>query len=382
MLALALAPAALAQTVYDFETLLGSDTRPFTLLDGQDGWSEQTFASTYRCAVTATLSHDGSKSLRYQESGPGFGCDASRINDANWSFAPFTGQESHAFFQADLMVGYWGGSFGLAHDTNRDGTIRAAQAGERGVRFHVGTQANAQFQLIAADGTFVRVPLSNLGTVAGGHWLRIRVAMDFTAAGGSGLGKVEVQNLTAGATVFTPVPGLLSVPLGLSPSATDATNPTSWDALWLHFEGATYGLDNVRVGADHARAEAYGTGCGNPSLGLRGLAAPVIGTAASAETFAIPSGSAAGFVLIGIGSIEPGIDLTAIGMPGCFLAVAAVGNLAFAPTGATSRHTLTVPNDPTLAGASISLQSAAVAAGTNALGVITSNGLRWVLGVQ
>ena len=44
------------------------------------------------------------------------------------------------------------------------------------------------------------------------------------------------------------MPGLVDVDLALDQTATDATNPMTWDALWLHFEGATYGLDNVEVG--------------------------------------------------------------------------------------------------------------------------------------
>ena len=88
---LVLVPSAFAQSVYDFNSLNGTDTHPYTLLDAQDGWSEQTFNARNRCGVTATLSHDGTQSLRFQEVGPGFGCDASRINDANWSYPTVTG---------------------------------------------------------------------------------------------------------------------------------------------------------------------------------------------------------------------------------------------------------------------------------------------------
>ena len=107
-----------AQSVYDFNVLNGSDTHPYTLLDGQDNWSEETFNARNRCGVTATLSHDGTPSLRFQEVGPGYGCDASRINNASWSFPAFTGSETAAWFEADMLVGFWGGSFGLAHDVD------------------------------------------------------------------------------------------------------------------------------------------------------------------------------------------------------------------------------------------------------------------------
>lgn len=257
---LLLAPVASAQFVYDFNGLSGSNQYPYTLLDGQDNWTEQTYNANNRCGVTATLSHDGTPALRFQEVGPGYGCDASRINDAAWLFPPFSGGEANAAFQVDMLVGFWGGSFGLAHDTNGDTIIRGNQPGERGVRFTIGTQANVQLRLHAADQTSVQVPLASAGTIGGGHWVRVRVVMDLAAAGGAGLGSVFVQNLTLGAPGFTAVPGLQDVPLALDPLASDATNPTLWDAVWLHFEGATYGLDNIDIGRG-GFAAPFGTAC-------------------------------------------------------------------------------------------------------------------------
>ena len=291
--------SAAQSTVYSFDSLNGSDTYPYVPLDAQDGWSEQTFRAGQRCGVTATLSEDGTQCLRFEEVGPGYGCDASRINDAAWSFASFSPTMRNAFFQADIFLGFWGGSFGLAHDTNGNGIIRGSEAGERGVRFTVGTQANVQLQLVPATGSAVRVPLASAG-LASGQWVRVRVVMDFTAGAG-GLGWVDVQNLSLGATELTPVPGLQGVPLGLSASSADATNPTLWDALWLHFEGATYMLDNVEVGrAGFARP--YGMGCNG------GGGVPVVlslrGTPRGGNTVTFESGPHApnrpGTLLVGV----------------------------------------------------------------------------------
>jgi len=242
-----LSSAASAQTVYDFESLTGSDMPPYTPLDGQDGWSEETFNASNSMGVTATLSHDGTKSLRFQESGPGFGTDASRINDAAWSYPGFSGAEEGAYFQVDMHVGFWGGSFGVAHDTNGNGQIRASEMGERGVLFTIGTQSNVQFRLHDANGTPTLAQLAGTG-IGGGHWIRVRVVMNLGAASGAGLGSVEYMNLSTGPMVFAPMPGLQAVPLFLTPGAMDASNPALWDAMWMHFEGATYGLDNVEFG--------------------------------------------------------------------------------------------------------------------------------------
>jgi len=255
----ACASAASGQFTYDFNNLNGSDLYPYTLLHGQDNWTEQTFAAAQRCGVTATLSHDGTKALRFQEVGPGYGCDASRINDSNWLFPPFAGTETNAFFQADMLLGYWGGSFGLAYDANTNGQIRGAETGERGVRFTAGTQSAVQLALVPASGTSTRAPLASV-PAAGGQWLRVRVVMDFTANGGAGAGSVYAQNLTTGQLALAPVAGLQNLILGLNPTANDASNPQLWHAVWLHFEGATYGLDNIEVGRT-GLGEPYGAGC-------------------------------------------------------------------------------------------------------------------------
>ncbi|MGK0263710.1 MAG: hypothetical protein ACI8UD_002363, partial [Planctomycetota bacterium] len=53
----------------------------------------------------------------------------SRISVA--TFAPFAGLGFNAMFEVDIKVGWWGGSFGMAYDTNRDTLIRGNQPGER-----------------------------------------------------------------------------------------------------------------------------------------------------------------------------------------------------------------------------------------------------------
>jgi hypothetical protein len=378
---LVLSALAPAQSRYDFNGLSGTDTHPYTPLDQQDGWSEQTFNARNRCGVTATLSYDGSPALRFQEVGPGYGCDASRINDASWSFPRFAAGEPAAYFQADMLVGYWGGSFGLGHDTNVNGQVRGAEAGEVGVRFTLGTQTNVQLRLGAADGTFVRVPLAGLG-ISSGQWIRVRVAMDLGAQGGSGLGYVDVRNLSAGAADFTAVPGLQAVPLNLDPTATNARNPALWDAVWLHFEGATYGLDDIEVGTGSARHEAFGSGCGTVPLALSGSSRPVVGTAAGLEVAAVPAASPICYLLLGLTALQPGFDLAPIGMPGCQLHLVVAGALVGAPAGGAASFAIPIPNDPSLAGARAHVQALAIDPAANTLGLVTSNGSSLLIGLR
>lgn len=375
-------PAALsAQSGYDFNGLMGSDTHPYTLLDQQDGWSEETFRAANRCGVTATLSHDMTQCLRFQEVGPGYGCDASRINDSNWSFGSFFGNENSAFFEADVQVGFWGGSFGLAYDANANGRVRGSEAGERGVFFTIGTQANVQLRLHAADGTTTTAQLGPLG-IAGGNWVRVRVGMDLSAASGSGLGYVSVKNITAGDTRFTDVADLQGAPLNLTPGSMDARDPSLWNAMWLHFEGATYALDNILIGSGLARGDVYGSPCANSSAELRGLDRPVVGTTATAETVNLSANANAGVLILGLAPILPGVDLTNLGAPGCHIFVVYTASAAWAPQGGTGQHALTIPNMTNLVGASLYLQSAVSDFSANQLGVVPSNGLRWLIGAH
>lgn len=379
---LALSASAFAQT-YDFENLIGSDIAPFVLLDGQDNWSEQTFNAARRCGVTATLSHDGTKSIQFQEVGPGYGCDASRINDAAWSFGPFLGTETRAFFQVDMRAGFWGGIFGPAHDTNQNGAVRGSEAGERGVRVSLGTNANQQLRLIAADNSVTTAPLASLGSVVNGStWLRIRVVMDLAANAGAGLGYVFTQNLTAGETWFTAVGALQGIPLALDPTAADASNPTRWDAMFLHFEGATYAMDNIRFGTTSAFFGAYEAGCGAPPLVLAGRALPVVGASADVYVTNLPTGALGGVLMVGLAGIDPGLDLSPAGLTGCRLAVAPAASGDLTLGSATASFALSIPASPALIGASVFLQSAVVAPGVNPASVLTSNGLRWDIGLH
>lgn len=378
-----LSPAPLvAQSLYDFDQLSGSDQHPFTQLDGQDNWTEETFNAPNRCGVTATLSHDGTQSLRFQEVGPGYGCDASRINDSSWSFTPFSGAERAAYFQVDMLVGFWGGEFGLAHDTDGDGVIRRYQAGERGIRFVLGAQSGRQLKLIDAAGTSYTAPLADLG-ISGGDWVTVRVVMDIVANSGAGFGQVEVRNISAGEVDFSVVPGLVDIPLALDRFAADASNPVFWDAVWLHFEGATYSIDNIEIGDELAFAKPYGSGCGPTPLGLDGAASPVLGSVAGAELFDLPASGVVGAVLIGVMPSFAGVDLTPIGMPNCSLYhLETVGVSSFAVTGPTGGITQSIPATPALSGIRVFLQGAVIAPGENQLGVLTSNGLIWTLGLR
>ena len=78
---------------------------------------------------------------------------------------------------------------------------------------------------------------------------------------------------------------------------------------------------------------------------------------------------------------DPGVDLTPVGAPGCFASTNA--NLtAFSAlaAGGAATFSVSVPNDPALNGASLSVQATASTA-LNSLTIATSNGLLGTFGL-
>src|SRR5262249_26887843 len=71
--------------------------------------------------------------------------------------------------------------------------------------------------------------------------------------------------------------------------------------------------------ANGARAINYGTGCNNfAPLTLSASARPVQGTVIQMVTTNIPATALVGANLMSFTQHDPGIDLTSLGMPGCF----------------------------------------------------------------
>jgi hypothetical protein len=87
--------------------------------------------------------------------------------------------------------------------------------------------------------------------------------------------------------------------------------------------------------------------------------------------------------LFGSSVVDPGLDLTFLGMPGCFgYTNADLTSAVFPVAPATSSGTviLPIPNTPGLIGLVLSTQSIAFSTAT-AFGLVASNGLRLELGL-
>ena len=86
------------------------------------------------------------------------------------------------------------------------------------------------------------------------------------------------------------------------------------------------------------------------------------------------------FLYFGSAAVDPGVDLGSVGAPGCSAYTNAdLSSFALTVSSGNASLCLPVPNDPALAGGSVSVQAAA-ATTLNALTVVTSNGLLGTFG--
>jgi len=119
----------------------------------------------------------------------------------------------------------------------------------------------------------------------------------------------------------------------------------------------------------------------NP-LVLGASARPVIGTSISLNSTNVPLAGLVGLQILGLTEFTAGIDLTFLGMPGCYLYSSLDVTGTFFPVGGTGSSPLSIPPNPALAGTVILTQSAVWVPGINAFGFISSNGVRLTLNVN
>lgn len=148
---------------------------------------------------------------------------------------------------------------------------------------------------------------------------------------------------------------------------------------------AFYGcIRNLRIYNDTtlgstAATFAYGSGCDGLTLGANGV--PAIGNPLF-ELVAgnVPAVSPLAFFAFGSASVNPGLDLTVIGMPGCASHTSFDLGL-YGPSivlAGSATLGLPIPNDPALNGASLASQALSFSI-ANPFGLAVSNGLKLVI---
>lgn len=119
----------------------------------------------------------------------------------------------------------------------------------------------------------------------------------------------------------------------------------------------------------------------SPNMELSMTDRPVLGSTVTTSITGIPGSTALAYLGFSyVPYADPGLDLTTVGMPGCYLIGDTSELLAVTVAGSSASPTIAIPSDATLSGNSIYIQGIAIAPGTNQLGVVTTNGLALNLG--
>jgi hypothetical protein len=108
-------------------------------------------------------------------------------------------------------------------------------------------------------------------------------------------------------------------------------------------------------------------------------ARPVLGSTITLNTTNVPMGTVIGTTLFGLAEWNPGLPLAGLGMPGCFQYLSIDASAIWFPVGSTGSTVFPLPSSIGFAGVQVKTQSAALVPGINALGAITSNGVRLTL---
>lgn len=113
-------------------------------------------------------------------------------------------------------------------------------------------------------------------------------------------------------------------------------------------------------------------------------ARPVLGTTINLTVDNVPAGSAIGAVIYGLTKHDPGIDLTSIGMPGCFQFCSQEAVLLAIAPGTSFSSAWVIPPSTAFAGVHVQAQGAIYdpAGSHNALNALSSNGVDFGLDVN
>ena len=133
---------------------------------------------------------------------------------------------------------------------------------------------------------------------------------------------------------------------------------------------------------DLSATPAFVTSGDRIPLALVSTARPRINSTFPLIAASFPAGAPLGAVILSLTRHVPGIDLTSIGMGGCFQHVGLDVVLSLVASGAAATVNLSLPNHTGLLGVHFYGQAVAFAAGQNTLGVISSNAIDFGIGNQ
>ncbi|MGK0153540.1 MAG: hypothetical protein ACI9SE_000486 [Neolewinella sp.] len=271
-----------------------------------------------------------------------------------WSFGYGTSGTLYNFPDPTLALGFAAnGDTGLVWTYVRD---------EFGANIYLMDRNDGGLGALALSGA---VTVGSIPIVVGVNdgWQRIQLQITGTNGSGRFGGTYGVSDGTAFSTTVASTDRALFASYREGVAGTLGARPFTMDFL-------------LTVSGTGAQANAYGTGCDSLTMTSNGV--PSIGNAAFAldvNNVTIPA------ALVGFGTavLNPGFNLTTVGMAGCFAYTNLdLGLFVTGPVvGGTGTFVLAVPNNPALIGTILSSQGVALSAATT-LGIAASNGVELV----
>ncbi len=215
--------------LYDFESL------PNGNLNGTDNWQTTLFNTSADWRIADTLFSNVGKGIFFNQVGPSVGASASRSFDTLFPNAQFDPSQSVYVFQFDVVRNYWGLDIGISADLNNDGKTSKADVLEKALTFRSGS----------LNGEILTVPNGTaytLGNNLSNAWHSIRITIRPFTGNFGGTVDVEYQPL------FAPTWNSLAtgLPMYADSLSTTKTNITRWNTVFIHSEGATGKVDELR----------------------------------------------------------------------------------------------------------------------------------------
>ncbi len=148
--------------------------------------------------------------------------------------------------------------------------------------------------------------------------------------------------------------------------------------------GRSRGVSAVPPNTDISAAMPFPITVDAAGLTFAPVNRPIVGTTQTVNLTNVPApASSIGLVLLGMSQINPGTNLVFLGAPDCFLYNPGTVIQTLFPLAASTPWGLPIPAAPALAGTHVHVQGAAlIPPGTNAFGLLTSNGVDLFLGTQ
>lgn len=145
--------------------------------------------------------------------------------------------------------------------------------------------------------------------------------------------------------------------------------------------GITQGTSSTDPGSLDFSAGVFTVGNGGTPLRLTAATLPQLGSTLQLDVDQVTAGSFLGVLILGFGQVNPGVDLTFLGMPDCSLYATLDTQLPFPLAGPLTSLPIAIPTTPSLAGFPFFSQAATFTPAANTFGFLSSNGVALTVGL-